>query len=70
MAGDPACRCPPRADSGEAGALPDAGRTAAAQVAAVRGGVTVLMSGGRTTHLEAALHLPRDPAAATPPGGA
>ncbi|MFE5243528.1 MULTISPECIES: TetR/AcrR family transcriptional regulator [unclassified Streptomyces] len=35
----------------------DADRTAAALIAAVQGGVTILMSTGRITHLEAALDL-------------
>jgi hypothetical protein len=42
-------------DSGEADRRLDADRVAAALVAAVQGGVTILMSTGRITHLEAAL---------------
>ncbi|MEW2133780.1 TetR/AcrR family transcriptional regulator [Streptomyces sp. NPDC005435] len=44
----------------ERGAIPpevDAGRTAAALLAAVQGGVSILMSTGSLTHLEAALDL-------------
>ncbi|MFD6277129.1 TetR/AcrR family transcriptional regulator [Streptomyces sp. NPDC060209] len=52
----------------------DADRTAAALVAAVQGGVTILMSTGRITHLEAALDtsldLLRATAVTTPPPGA
>ncbi|HWU07747.1 MAG TPA: TetR/AcrR family transcriptional regulator [Streptomyces sp.] len=60
-------------DRGEVDALLDADRTAAALVAAVQGGVTILMSTGRITHLEAALdmslHLLRGTAPATHPPG-
>ncbi|MFJ8363829.1 TetR/AcrR family transcriptional regulator [Streptomyces sp. NPDC093984] len=42
-------------DSGTVGRQLDADRTAAAFVAAVQGGVTILMSTGSITHLEAAL---------------
>ncbi|MFJ9544395.1 TetR/AcrR family transcriptional regulator [Streptomyces sp. NPDC101225] len=42
-------------DSGELGRQLDADRTAAALVAAVQGGVTILMSTGGIAHLEAAL---------------
>ncbi|CAM5320715.1 TetR/AcrR family transcriptional regulator [Streptomyces mordarskii] len=42
-------------DSGEIDRQLDADRTAAALVAAVQGGVTILMSTGAITHLEAAL---------------
>ncbi|GAA0674604.1 TetR/AcrR family transcriptional regulator [Streptomyces malaysiensis subsp. malaysiensis] len=42
-------------DSGEIGGDLDADRTAAALVAAVQGGVTILMSTGAISHLEAAL---------------
>ncbi|WP_066944616.1 TetR/AcrR family transcriptional regulator [Streptomyces lushanensis] len=41
--------------SGRIAAELDAGRTAAAMVAAVQGGVTILMSTGSSAHLEAAL---------------
>ncbi|MBJ7902227.1 TetR/AcrR family transcriptional regulator [Streptomyces sp. NPDC003656] len=44
----------------EQGAVPpgvDAGRTAAALLAAIQGGVSILMSTGSLTHLEAALDL-------------
>ncbi|MFE4826357.1 TetR/AcrR family transcriptional regulator [Streptomyces sp. NPDC056672] len=41
--------------SGHISADLDAGRTAAAIVAAIQGGVTILMSTGGSTHLEAAL---------------
>ncbi|MEB8338241.1 TetR/AcrR family transcriptional regulator [Streptomyces endophyticus] len=42
-------------DSGDVDRRLDADRTAAALVAAIQGGVTILMSTGRLTHLEAAL---------------
>ncbi|GAA4201732.1 TetR/AcrR family transcriptional regulator [Actinocatenispora rupis] len=42
-------------DTGEVDPQLDADRTAAALVAAVQGGVTILMSTGRLNHLEAAL---------------
>ncbi len=42
-------------DTGEISRQLDADRTAAALVAAVQGGVTILMSTGRISHLEAAL---------------
>jgi hypothetical protein len=40
---------------GEVSSRLDADRTAAALLAAVQGGVTILMSTGRITHLQAAL---------------
>lgn len=42
-------------DSGEIDPLLDADRTAAALIAAVQGGVAILMATGRITHLQAAL---------------
>lgn len=47
-------------DSGEVDPRLDTDRTAAALVAAVQGGVVILMSTGRITHLEAALDMSLD----------
>ncbi|WP_329041294.1 TetR/AcrR family transcriptional regulator [Streptomyces sp. NBC_00178] len=55
-------------DSGQMDAGLDADRTAAALLAAVQGGVTILMSTGRVTHLEAALDATLGLLRATAPG--
>ncbi|MFF4248862.1 TetR/AcrR family transcriptional regulator [Streptomyces sp. NPDC001822] len=55
-------------DSGEMDGGLDADRTAAALLAAVQGGVTILMSTGRVTHLEAALDSTLGLLRATAPG--
>jgi hypothetical protein len=44
-------------DAGEVGADVDAGRTAAALLAGIQGGVVVMLSTGRIDHLEAALDV-------------
>ncbi|WSI35583.1 TetR/AcrR family transcriptional regulator [Streptomyces sp. NBC_01341] len=55
-------------DCGEMDAGLDADRTAAALLAAVQGGVAILMSTGRVTHLEAALDTTLGLLRATAPG--